>query len=176
MNHRLITIVAVDKNWAIGKNNNLLYHIPEDMRFFKETTSGKIVIYGYNTLISFPKSKPLPNRTNIVVCPETVKMENLITAHSIEEAVSVINNINDNRDAFICGGASIYGQMIDLSDFAYITKIHAETENADVFFPNLDKNDKWKIVEKSEKIQCKNGYEIEFYKYQNIAKKSGDNI
>lgn len=149
--HKLSIIVAVDDNWAIGKNNDLLYSIPTDMKFFREKTKNNIVLYGYNTLLSFPNSSPLPNRTNIVLCPDVIStQENLLVAHSIDEATKIIESINDDREVFICGGASIYKQYVDICDYAYITKIQAETPDATAFMVNLDKKDNWSLQEKSD--------------------------
>jgi dihydrofolate reductase len=141
--HRLITIVAVDNNWAIGKNNDLLYSVPTDMKFFREKTLDNIVVYGYNTLMSFPGSKPLPKRKNIVLTSKNIEIENVTTAHSIEELLQIIEKIDDTRDVFICGGASIYKQLIDYCDMAYITKIYAQTDEATAFMVNLDIKPNW---------------------------------
>jgi dihydrofolate reductase len=141
--HKKIAIVAVDNNWAIGKNNKLLYSIPSDMTFFKNMTTGKIVIYGLNTLNSFPNQKPLPYRTNIVVSPDTIHKDNLYTAHSIEEIDEILSKIDGYTDAFVCGGASIYKQMLNYCDECLITHIDATTEGADTFFPNLNELGGW---------------------------------
>lgn len=133
--HKILLIAAVDENWAIGKNNQLLYHIPEDMKFFRKTTEGNIVVYGSKTLRSFPNAKPLPNRTNIVLSSHDIK--GIDTAHSVQEIVDKIAAIHDNRPVFICGGASVYRQFLDMCDGAYITHINAKAEGADAFLPNL---------------------------------------
>lgn len=167
--HKKIAIVAVDSNWAIGKDNQLLYNIPVDMNFFKMTTSGNIVVYGLNTLNSFPKQKPLSNRTNIVLSPQTIEKENLITAHSIKEVDEILETINDDRDVFICGGASVYKQMINSCDEALITHIYTTTENADTFFPNLTEMDNWK--EKDCLLETVDGdYKIKIIRYVNLNK------
>lgn len=166
---KIITIVAVDKNWAIGKNNQLLYNVPSDMKFFRETTINQIVVYGLNTLKSFPNGNPLPNRINIVLSFDDIKKENLKVAKSIEELMEILKEYkNENKDVFICGGASIYKQMIDISDEAYITKINATTNDADVFFPNLDEKENWEMENESEIIQDeKSGLAIKFCVYKN---------
>ena len=147
---KIIAIVAVDNNWAIGKNNQLLYNVPIDMRFFKEATTKQIVVYGYNTLLSFPKQQPLPNRINIVLTSKKLDIENLIVANSIqdlEKTLQFLRANNPDKDVFICGGASVYKQLLSLCDEAMVTKIDAETEGADAFFPNLDKNENWEMVQ-----------------------------
>ena len=149
-----IIIVAVDKNWAIGKNNQLLYDIPTDMKFFKEKTQGNIVVYGYNTLMSFPNQKPLPNRTNIVMTTKNIEIDNCFVVESINHLKFVLDGLKyTGKDVFICGGASIYNQLLDFCDEAYVTKIDSETSNADVFFPNLDNMANWDLLNKSEIIK-----------------------
>ena len=166
--HKIIIIVAVDKNWAIGKNNDLIYSIPTDMKFFRETTKNNIVVYGYNTLLSFPNQNPLPKRDNVVITSRDIDTkDNLIVAHSIEDAINRISDIKDNRNVYICGGASIYKQFKDIADEAYVTKINAETKDATAFMFNLDKDNNWEIYDISESIFDKqSGLTIQFYKYK----------
>ncbi len=144
-------IVAVDRNWAIGKDGGLLVSIPEDMKFFRETTKGATVIMGRKTLESFPGGKPLKGRTNIVITSDTsyrAGEENewpdrsLIIIHDIDELENVLT---EPDEAFVIGGASIYRQLLDACDTAYITKINHEFD-ADVFFPNLDEDPEWEIA------------------------------
>jgi len=166
--HKIIAIVAVDNNWAIGKNNKLLYNVPEDMKYFRNTTNGNIVIYGYNTLLSFPNKMPLPNRTNIVLYPGSLEYQGITVAHNIENAIKIINSIQDDRPVFVCGGASIYRQMIDLCHEAYVTKIDAATDGADAFFPNLDALPDWTCYDEGlSHIQSVSGFDIRFTKYVN---------
>ena len=130
------SIVAVDKRWGIGKNNDLLFSLPEDMKFFREKTAGKTVCMGYNTLLSFPGSKPLKNRTNIVLAPEGVEREDCIVVHTLEELSSELSKYNSD-DVFVIGGAMFYKTMVPYCDECYITKVDADGE-ATVFYPNLD--------------------------------------
>ena len=169
---KIITIVAVDNDWAIGKNNQLLYNIPTDMNFFRETTMNQIVVYGLNTLKSFPNENPLPKRTNIVLSFEDIEKENVRVAKNFTELFNILKEYdNENKNVFICGGASIYQQMIDMSDEAYITKINANTNGADVYFPNLDKKENWEMYSTSEDIfDEKSGLRINFCKYINKKK------
>lgn len=141
-------IVAVDKNWAIGKQNKLLVSIPADMRFFREHTTNKVVIMGKNTLESFPGSKPLKDRTNIVIAlEEDYKVEGAVVVNSIEEAVEAVSAY-PSGDVYVIGGASIYRQMLDYCDKAYVTKINFAYE-ADTHFPDLDKMPDWQLTEES---------------------------
>lgn len=153
-------IVAVDKNWAIGYKNELLVSIPDDMKFFRETTTGKVVIMGKNTLESFPSKKPLKNRVNIVIALEKdYKVEGAKVVYSIEEALEEAKKYN-TEDVFVIGGGSIYKQMLPYCDTAYITYINNEYA-ADTFIPNLDKmQDEWYIAEESEENTY---FDIEYF-------------
>lgn len=153
-------IVAVDKNWAIGYKNNLLVSIPEDMKFFRETTTGKVVIMGKNTLESFPNKKPLKNRVNIVIALEKdYKVEGATVVYSIEEALEEAKKY-DTKDVFVIGGGSIYRQMLPYCDTAYITYINNEYA-ADTFIPNLDEmQNEWYIAEESEENTY---FDIEYF-------------
>ena len=168
--HKIIAIVVVDNNWAIGKNNDLLYHIPEDMEYFKKHTLENIVLYGYNTLLSFPKQKPLPNRTNIVLFPSDLPNEDngITVAHNIEHLKTIIDRIDNDKPVFVCGGASVYSQLLEFCDEAYVTKVDASTSDATAFFPNLDKLPEWFCYETSDTINTKNGYKIKFCKYKKL--------
>ena len=161
-------IVAVDKNWGIGYKNQLLVSIPADMRFFKETTTGKVVIMGKNTLESFPGGKALANRTNIVVALEKdYKVPNAIVVNSIEAALEEAKKY-DTEDLFVIGGASIYKQFLPYVDVAHVTKIDYAYE-ADTFFPNLDEDDEWEITADSEE-QTYYDLEYRFLKYERKSK------
>lgn len=142
-------IAAVDKNWAIGNGNELLVRIPEDQKWFRETTTGKAVIMGRKTLESFPNKSPLKNRLNVVITSDRgYKVNGAVVVHSIEEAVAAVKDYAD-EDVYVIGGASIYRQMLMLCDVAHITKIDYAYQ-ADAYFPNLDKDDAWQITETSE--------------------------
>ncbi|MBD5087504.1 MAG: dihydrofolate reductase [Clostridiales bacterium] len=142
-------IVAVDKNWGIGYQNNLLVRIPADQRFFRETTTGKYVIMGRKTLESFPGGQPLKNRTNIVITKDkNYQVKDTIVVNSIEEALKKVENV-PKENIYVIGGASIYEQMLPLCDTVHITKIDYAYQ-ADAFFPNLDEREEWQIVGESE--------------------------
>ena len=157
-------IVAVDNNWGIGYKNDLLVRIPNDQKFFREKTTGNVVIMGRKTLESFPEGKPLKNRTNIVITSDkSYKVDGAIVVHSMEEALRKIKNV-PIENVFVIGGSSIYRQMISLCDTIYVTKI-SRTFEADTYFPNLDEMDEWKITSESEEM-IYNGMIYKFSKYE----------
>lgn len=152
-------IVAVDKNWAIGYKNDLLVKIPADQRFFREETTGKVVIMGRKTLESFPQKQPLKNRKNIVITRDMdYKVKDAVVVHSIEEALKEVEGV-PTEDVYVIGGATIYEQMIEYCDVAHVTKIDYAYQ-ADTFFPNLDEKPEWKIVADSEEQTY---YDLEYY-------------
>ncbi len=143
-------IVAVDKNWAIGNNGDLLFRITDDLKRFREMTTGNVIITGRKTLETFPNKKPLLNRINIVLTSnENYKNEDAIICKSIDDVIINIKEYKD-KDIFVVGGGSVYNQMIDLCDTAYITKIDYAVENADTFMINLDEREDWFITEVSD--------------------------
>ena len=164
----IIGIVAVDKEFGIGKNNGLLFKLPLDMQRFKKITSNDgIVAMGYNTLLSLPGSKPLPNRVNIVLCPEGIDVPDCICLHTFEETVSCIWNLSKSgKNVYIMGGAMFYKSMLPYYDLVYVTKVNAIGE-AEVFFPNLDKDPDFKLVETSE-VVVDNDYETTYCTYERI--------
>ena len=157
-------IVAVDENWGIGKGNDLLFSIPEDMKFFRTQTTGKVIIVGRKTLQSFPGGKPLKNRTNIVLFPGGEKREDCIIVESLDELFSEIKKYPSD-DVFVIGGAMFYKTMLPYCSEVYVTKVDADGE-AEVFYENLDNLDNWSCVYESEKIET-NGFEIRFTTYKN---------
>lgn len=133
-------IVAVDRNWGIGKDGKLLFHIPEDMKFFKEITTGKIVVMGRKTLDSLPEGKPLKNRINLVITrnKNDCKFYDNTLYGDINEIKDIIETY-DTNNIFIIGGESIYKQFINECDTVYVTRVDEEYE-ADTFMPNLIAN------------------------------------
>ncbi|MDD6361166.1 MAG: dihydrofolate reductase [Christensenellaceae bacterium] len=160
------TIVAVDEKWGIGKNNDLLFHLPEDMRYFREKTTGKIVVMGSNTLKSFPGGKPLKNRTNVVLWPDGDTRDDCIVVKSLKELFKTLSRFDAN-DVFIIGGAMFYKTMLPYCDTAYITKVRADGQ-AQVFFENLDTLDNWNLIDESD-VVCDGGYELTFCTYKNSS-------
>ena len=160
-------IAAVDKNWAIGKNNQLLVRIPADQKFFRETTTGKVVVMGRKTLESFPNGLPLKNRTNIVLTKDkNYKAKDAIVLHSMDELMVELEKY-DSDDIYIIGGEKIYAQLVDQCDVAHITKIDYEYD-ADAYFPNLDEKPEWVITGDSEE-QTYFDLIYYFYRYERKA-------
>ena len=159
-------IVAVDKNWAIGCNNKLLVSIPSDMKFFRETTTGNVVVMGRKTLESFPNGLPLKNRTNIVLTGnKNYKANGAIIVHTIEELLEEIKKYPSD-EVYCIGGDSVYKQLLPYCDTAHVTKIDFAYE-ADSHFPNLDEMPEWKITAESEE-QTYFDLEYTFVKYERV--------
>ena len=160
-------IAAVDKNWAIGRNNKLLVSIPDDMKFFLETTTGKVVVMGRKTLESFPGKKPLKNRVNIVLTGDrSYQADGAVIVHDMEELHEELKKY-PSEDIYVIGGESIYKQLLDECDVAHITKIDFAYE-ADAWFPNLDEKEEWVVTADSEE-QTYFDLEYYFYKYEKKA-------
>ncbi|HHV12549.1 MAG TPA: dihydrofolate reductase [Clostridiales bacterium] len=142
-------IVAVDKNWAIGYQNKLLVSIPADMRFFRDETTGKVVIMGRKTLETFPGGQPLKNRVNIVVTRDPgFKVKDAIVVHSVPEALEITKKYR-TEDIYVIGGDSIYRQFLPYCNIAHITKIDYSYQ-ADTYFPDLDQLEDWVLAEESD--------------------------
>lgn len=164
MIHKNISIiVAIAENFAIGKNNDLLFHLPNDLKHFKEITTGKTIIMGRNTLLSLPKW-PLPNRRHIVI---TDKSDDVFPGceivFSIDEA---IEKAKDEKEAFIIGGGMIYRQFFPLAGKLYLTLVHKPFE-ADVYFPEIDYS-QWNEISREDFYDEKNDFH---YSYLNLARK-----
>ncbi len=157
-------IVAVDKKWGIGKKNDLLFSLPADMKYFREKTSGKVVVMGSNTLKSFPNGKPLKNRTNIVLFPGGEQRDDCIIVQSLDELKVELKKYNTD-DIFIIGGAMFYKTMLPYCSEVLVTKVDADGE-AEVFYENLDKLENWSCISSEEPIET-NGLIIRFTVYKN---------
>lgn len=131
-------IAAIGENYELGKDNNLVWRLKEDLKFFKNTTMGHPIVMGRKTFESLPKV--LPGRKNIVISTSDIRKEEIELYKSIKEFL--INYQNFNDDVFIIGGASIYSQFIDLATKMYLTEIKATDSKADVYFPKFNK-DEW---------------------------------
>jgi len=197
----MIAIVNVNESWGIGKDGQLLCNLPEDMKFFRETTKRSIVVYGLNTLLSFPNQAPLKGRVNIVIADDyrKVPVKSIIgssflvigdgekipseiidyimsgielgkdTVSIIVEDITMIPSILhieslSKIDAYLCGGASIYKQLLCVCDKAYVTKNNCDKE-ADTFFTNLDSHPVWKLESESDEYTSVNGTKYRFCKY-----------
>ena len=142
-------VVAVDENWAIGNKNKLLVRIPNDMKMFRELTTGNVVVMGRKTLESFPGGQPLKNRTNIVLTQnKEYAVNGAIVVHSIEELLEELKKYSE-EEIFVIGGDSIYRQMLPYCDTAHVTKIDHAYE-ADTYFPKLDKDPEWEVTADSD--------------------------
>ena len=156
-------IVAVAKNFAIGLNNDLLFHLPNDLKRFKKITTGKALIMGKRTFFSLPRA-PLPNRRNIVVTDvpgET--FDGCESAESIEEAIALVQN---EPEAFVIGGGMIYKQFYPLAGRLYLTLVHKDME-ADTFFPTIDFSE-WTESSREDLYDEKNGF---YYSYLDLVRK-----
>ncbi|MDE6597699.1 MAG: dihydrofolate reductase [Clostridia bacterium] len=159
-------ILHVDKEWGIGKSNSLMFSIPADMKFFRETTTGNIVVMGSNTLKSFPGGNPLKNRTNIVLYPDGEDRDDCKIVRSLDELLSEISKYDSDK-VFVIGGAMMYKTLLPYCSEVLVTKVDA-VGGADAFFENLDKNSNFKLVYESEPQET-NGYTIKFTTYKNLS-------
>ncbi len=162
-------ILHADKNWGIGKSNGLMFSIPADMKFFRETTTGNVVVMGSNTLKSFPGGNALKNRTNIVLYPDGEERNDCIIVRSLEELFSEIKKYDKDR-VYVIGGAMMYKTLLPYCDEVLVTKVDA-VGGADAFFENLDLNPNFNLVYESEPVET-NGYTVKFTTYKNQNVKS----
>ena len=159
----IYAIVHADKEWGIGKGNDMMFSLPADMKFFRTTTMGHTVVMGGNTLRSFPGQKPLKNRTNIVLSRGTVR-DDCVIVRSYDELKTEMKKRKD-EDIYVIGGGAIYKELLPYCHGALVTKVDA-VGGAEVFFPNLDKHPDFVCVDEGEPIDD-NGYTIRFTTYQN---------
>ena len=160
----IILIAAIAENNALGKNNDLLWHLPKDFKRFKEITSGHHIIMGRKTFESFPK--PLPNRTHVIITRQKDYVcEGCIVVQDLEKAIAVCPK---NEDIFVIGGGEIYSQSIHLADQLDITRVHHSFE-ADVFFPEIDP-EIWELI--SEEVHLKDDKHPYDYSFQTFVRKN----
>ncbi len=156
-------IVNVDNNWGIGLGDKLINHIPADMKFFREKTTGNVVVMGRATFMTFPGPKALPNRVNIVLTTDkNWSAPDVIACHSSEELFSKLEKY-DTDSVYVIGGSSVYEQLLSYCDTAYVTKVDSAKE-ADKFFPNLDAMQDWFVVSESDAMEH-NGTQFRFVTY-----------
>lgn len=162
-------ILHCDRKWGIGKANDLMFKLPKDMKFFRDTTIGKVVVMGSNTLLSFPGGKPLKNRTNIVLWPngdgQRAKTDGFTMVESLDELFAEISKY-PSEDVFVIGGAMMYHTLLPYCDKVLLTKVDADGE-AQVFFDNLDEMENWRLAWESNPIDD-NGFKIRFTIYENM--------
>ena len=167
-------IMAVDENWAIGKDNKLLEYIPDDLKRFQEITKNKVVIMGKNTFESLPDKKPLKDRLNIVVS-RTLSMKGMtkyknrpmVVVWDTESLKTIYNEYGMDAEVFVIGGQQIINEFMDVIDTAYITKIYNKYD-ADTYIPNLDKLIEWEVVDKSEILEY-NGVKYQYFTYKKVV-------
>lgn len=165
----IAAVVAVDNNWGIGYKDNLLAHIPEDMKMFKSLTSGHTVIVGRKTFDTFPK-KPLPNRKNIVVTKDKCGKQSYgddVVYSTLEEAKLFIK-ANKNDNVFIIGGSMIYKELLPFCDTIYLTRIYKSFDNVDTYFPNIDETKEWTLSSLSD-VKTYGDLVYLFCKYERVV-------
>lgn len=164
-------IVAVDDNWGIGFNGDLLEHIPEDLKHFKKLTENNVVIMGRKTWDSLPK-KPLPNRLNMVVTNQIKSSTgcDLINGEhiklSLSNAILQLQNY-DYANYFVIGGGVIYKELLPYCNRVYVTKIFKDHNQVDTYFPNLDNSDEWVPIYQSS-LQTYKDIKYQFWTYERI--------
>lgn len=159
----IISIVAIGKNHVIGKNNQMLWHLPNDFKFFKTETTGHFIIMGRKTFESFPK--PLPNRTHIVITQQVdyVVAEGVVVVNSLESAIEYAKHHQQDR-VFVIGGGQIYALAQDIVTDLYITYVDFETDG-DAYFPQFDKNKFTAKLVQTQEVDEKHAYAFEIYKH-----------
>ena len=160
-------IVAVDNNWGIGFNGDLLEHIPEDLKYFKQLTSGNTIVMGRKTWDSLPR-KPLPNRHNLVITkdPSIYELTNEVSFYTLRQ-IEVLMLKNKNVNYFVIGGGQIYEKLLPLCDRVYVTKIFKDHDQVDTYFPNLDESDEWAPAMQSA-LQNYKDLNYQFWQYDRI--------
>jgi len=160
----MIAIVAVDKCWGIGQGGEQLIYIPEDLKRFKNFTTGNTIILGRKTMYTFPGSKPLKNRRNLILSRDPhFRPEG---AEVFPDIPTLMEQVTDPDNTYVVGGAMVYNTMIDQCDRAYITKIDAQYP-ADCWFPNLDDDPNWEVESEGEWLE----HEGVRFRYVNYRRK-----
>ncbi len=160
-------ILHADRQWGIGKNNALMFNIPADMRFFKNTTTGNVVVMGSNTLKSFPGGRPLKDRMNIVLYPGGEKRDDCLVVQTLEELLKEIKGLEAvGKKVYVIGGMMLYKALLPYCEEALVTKVDA-VGGADAFFENLDTNPNFELIYESAP-EVTNGYTVRFTTYRNL--------
>ena len=160
-------IVAVDNNWGIGYNGDLLEHIPEDLKYFKALTTGHVVVMGRKTWDSLP-TKPLPNRHNIVITRTALGKHDGADFWAMNATKTFMLLRESKYEYFIIGGGTIYKELLPLCDRVYVTKIYKDHENVDTYFPNLDESDEWAPASCGQLLTY-NDLSYQFWQYDRIS-------
>lgn len=167
---KMKAIVAADRNWGIGLGGRLLVQIPADQKFFRETTTGHVVVMGRKTLESFPHGAPLKDRVNIVLTHGKVNLpDGVEEVHSLEELSGVLERY-EGREIYCIGGAKVYEELLPFCDECLVTKIE-ESYEADTFFPNLDEDPEWELVRDGSEKEERTYFDViyHFLKYRRKA-------
>lgn len=166
-------IVAVDREWGIGNKGDLLARVKGDLSNFRRVTQGKVVVYGYNTLATFPGGKGLKNRTNILLTrKKDFGVEGIVVVNSIPELLEAVSGYCPD-DVFVIGGQSVYSQLLGYCQKAYVTKFNQSFEK-DAYMPNLDEDCGWKKIYEGESMYSDgqtdsiDGMEYRFLIYQRV--------
>lgn len=159
-------IVVADRSWAIGRDGGLLFSLPTDMKRFRSLTMGGTVILGRKTLESFPGGRPLPKRKNIVITRrKDLQAEGAVVVSSLAEALDAAGDTPPDQ-IWVIGGGSVYTALLERCKRVYLTKVDAQAEDPDTFFPNLDKLPGWEVEHESEPVE-ENGLTFRFVEYIN---------
>ena len=161
-------IVAVDNNWGIGYNGDLLEHIPEDLKYFQALTTGHVVVMGRKTWDSLPK-KPLKDRLNIVISSQPRgPLGDMAFSIPMDEAKVRVAISENDEEWFIIGGGTIYKEFLSICDRVYVTKIYKDHDNVDTYFPNLDKSEEWAPAACGQLLTY-NDLSYQFWQYDRIS-------
>ena len=162
-------IVCISENWGIGRNNNLIFNLKQDMKFFTKMTTDNIVVMGERTLLSLPGGKPLKNRTNLVLCPEGHEYEGCLCFHSLDALLDYIKirTAIADRDIYVIGGGMMYRSMLPYCEEIFVTKVKEYVPDAQVFFPNLDADPNFEIVNTSDTLE-EDGKLFNFVTYKKV--------
>lgn len=163
------TIVAVDEKWGIGRDNDMLFSIPDDMKYFRKTTLGSLVVYGKNNLLSFPGGKPLPKRRNVILSSSLEPSGEYEVVRNVEELFGLLREEKELK-IFVIGGAMVYEELLPYCKNAYVTKMFRDF-NGEKFFPNLDELPEWELKEEGEHLDYE-GLEYCFTRYENSSVRS----
>lgn len=168
----MILIIGVDRNFSIGVDGDMLFHLKKDLKRFKEITSGHIMVMGRKTLESLPGSKPLPNRTHVVITRDgNYVNHDAIVVTDVSKLDDKLKEMNvDNKKVFLIGGGNLVDQLIDKCEYAYITLVYKAYERFDTAIPNLEKLENWELIEQSDlqtEIQGDDVFEYTYNVYKN---------
>lgn len=162
----LSIIVAIDAHYAIGRDNQLLCHLPNDLKHFKQITEGHPIIMGRQTYLSLPK-RPLPKRRNIVLSRQQWEWSHEVEmVASVEEAISLLDT---NQENFIIGGGAVYHTFMPMASKLYITRIHHTWDDADTFFPTINPDEWKKIAQEDYEVDEKHAYPYSFEEWVRIG-------